>query len=192
MTLAEFLAGVIAKLDDASIDYMVTGSVVSSYYGEPRTTRDIDIVLRVHSGSLAAFFASFDRSAVYIDSPPTESDLYPGQMFSIIDLRAGWKVDLVVLKDRPFSSVEFSRRRAITVLGLETIAVSAEDLLLSKLEWSLAGGSSRQLDDARGIVKVQGEALDRSYLRQWAKALGLSEVLEQILGCACSALNVRP
>ncbi len=181
MTLTEFLADVLSKLDRASVDYMVTGSIASSYYGEPRTTRDVDIVLRVQSDLLAEFFSLFDRNAVYIDSPPADQVLMPGQMFNLIDLRAGWKIDLVVIKDRPFSRIEFSRRRAITVLGLETMAASAEDLLLAKLEWAVAGSSSRQLEDARGIVSVQGEALDRSYLREWAASLGLSALLDQVL-----------
>lgn len=181
MTLSEFLADVISKLNKASIDYMVTGSIASSFYGEPRTTRDIDIVLQVDSDALAEFFALFDREAVYIDSPQAGIVLSPGQVFNIIELRAGWKIDLVVITDRPFSHIEFSRRRPITVLGLETVAASAEDLLLVKLEWSLAGGSSRQLDDARGIATVQGQSLDRAYLRKWGAALGVGELLEQIL-----------
>jgi hypothetical protein len=100
------------------------------------------------------------------------------------ELRSGWKVDLVVIKERPFSHMEFSRKRLITLLGLQTVAASAEDLLLAKLEWSVAGGSTRQLEDARGIVAVQGETLDRSYLRTWAAPLGLSELLEQVLASA--------
>jgi len=58
---------------------------------------------------------------------------------------------------------------------------SAEDNLLSKLEWFQRGEgiSEQQWRDVTGIIKVQGETLDRTYLRRWAKELGLSDVLEK-------------
>jgi hypothetical protein len=167
MNLAQFLAHVVTKLDECS--------------SEPRTTRDIDIVLQVRPISLRSFFAAFDRAAFYIDSDASTPTAAPGQMFNLIELGAGWKVDLVVVKDRPFSRVEFARRQQITVLGCDVLAASAEDVLLAKLEWSKAGGSSRQLEDARGIVAVQGANLDRAYLQTWAAELGVSDLLGLLL-----------
>ena len=61
------------------------------------------------------------------------------------------------------------------------MVASAEDVLLTKLEWSLASGSSRQIDDACGIVAVQGERLDLEYLRLWSAELGVTELLERVL-----------
>lgn len=53
-----------------------------------------------------------------------------------------------------------------------TIA-TAEDVLLAKLEWAKIGDSERQLIDAAGILKVQGEALDLPYIRRWVEQLHL-------------------
>lgn len=58
MTLADFLGNVLRQLDDAGIDYMIGGSVASSIYGEPRTTRDVDIVVQVEDQSLRSLFAN--------------------------------------------------------------------------------------------------------------------------------------
>ncbi len=41
----EVLLDVVARLEDAGIDYMLTGSVAMSVYVEPRMTRDIDVVV---------------------------------------------------------------------------------------------------------------------------------------------------
>ena len=59
---------------------------------------------------------------------------------------------------------------------------TAEDVLMANLEWSAMSGSTRQLDDARGIVRVQGDRLDLDHLRTWAERLGVSAALDQVLG----------
>lgn len=45
MSQQELLKKVIKVLEDARIQYMITGSVVSSLQGEPRSTHDIDMVV---------------------------------------------------------------------------------------------------------------------------------------------------
>jgi hypothetical protein len=60
---------------------------------------------------------------------------------------------------------------------------SPEDLILSKLEWHRLGqeSSARQWGDVLGVMKVQGEKLDRFYLRRWAAELGVSDLLGRAL-----------
>jgi hypothetical protein len=60
---------------------------------------------------------------------------------------------------------------------------SAEDAILTKLEWFEMGGrsSARQWNDILGIVKQQGIALDLTYLGQWADVLGVRDLLERVL-----------
>ena len=181
MTLAEFLAEVIDKLERFSIDYMIGGSVASSIYGEPRTTRDIDIVVEVTASSLRNLFAAFDRERVYIDEPHADEEILGGRTFNLLDLSGGWKVDLVIRKDRPFSEVEFGRRQQLLVFGVPAMVASVEDVLLTKLEWAKLSGSARQVDDALGIVAVQQLGLDLLYLRNWATELDVSALLERVL-----------
>lgn len=181
MTLAEFLSQVVGHFERLSIDYMIGGSTASSVYGEPRTTRDVDIVVEVDGDSLRLLFESFDPATVYIDRPASNEEVSPGQMFNVIDLVGGWKVDLVIRKDRPFSAVEFSRRRPVELFGSRVMVASAEDVLLAKLEWAAMAGSTRQIDDARGIVRVQGGRLDLEHLRTWSDRLGVRAVLDEVL-----------
>lgn len=181
MSLSGFLAKVIDNLEAAGVEYMIGGSVASSIYGEPRTTRDIDIVAAVDEASLSNLFQRFDRELVYIDEPTPGLPIRAGQMFNLLDLRDGWKVDLVVRRDRPFSLVEFARRQRLQLLGVTAWVASPEDVILTKLEWAVRSGSSRQVDDVRGIVAVQGDALDVAYLRSWATALAVGEQLESCL-----------
>jgi hypothetical protein len=67
--------------------------------------------------------------------------------------------------------------------GRAAYFATAEDLVLSKLEWFRLGGESsdRQWGDVLGVLRVQGTALDRAYLRRWAKELDLTDLLERAL-----------
>jgi hypothetical protein len=59
--------------------------------------------------------------------------------------------------------------------GLALYFASAEDVLIAKLEWAKLGASSRQIEDAAGIIALQGDQLDATYVRYWVDALGLQE-----------------
>lgn len=55
-----------------------------------------------------------------------------------------------------------------------------EDTTLSKLEWARKGGSDRQLDDAAGIVAVQGSALDVAYIERWSAMLRVLDLWQRV------------
>ena len=100
--------------------------------------------------------------------------------FNVLDPTTGWKVDLIVRKDRPYSRVELERRQPATIEGVALHVVSPEDSILSKLEWSRAGVSERQLRDVVSVLEVQGQDLDWRYLEHWAGELGLTDLLTDV------------
>ena len=78
-------------------------------------------------------------------------------------------------------SSRFARRRRETVAGVSCWVQSPEDTILAKLFWVKISPSERQMQDVTGIVKVQGDALDRTYLRQWANRLDIEQLLIRVL-----------
>jgi hypothetical protein len=101
-------------------------------------------------------------------------------MFNIIDVTTGWKVDLIIRKDRPFGREEFARRRPAIIAGVATYLLTPEDAILSKLEWYAMSGSDIQRRDVVEMVVANVDSLDRGYLDRWTDELGLAAVLPDL------------
>ena len=179
MTLAEVLAEIVRALDAAEVPHMVAGSLASTHHGEPRSTQDIDLVIDPSEAALANFVSALDRDRFYVGD--AQGALERRDQFNVIDLTTGWKVHLIICKDRPFSRSEFARRQPVVIAGVATAVATAEDTILAKLEWARAGGSDRQRRDVASMLTVQRDALDTDYLYRWADELGISDDLNAAL-----------
>lgn len=175
MSLRDFLARLTSALEQAGVPYMISGSVASTYYSAPRTTQDVDLVVELDGARLRALLASLPEDELYYSADAAQDALRRRSMFNVIDMATGWKADIIVRKGRPFSAEELRRRVQVDLLGLRVWMATAEDCVLSKLEWARAGGSERQIRDVRGILDAQGSALDLAYLERWVHELELDE-----------------
>ncbi len=115
MTFAALLADVVAMLDRARVPYMVTGSLASSFHGEPRATLDVDVVIDPTPASLASLTDELLRSDFYVDADAARQALDDRSQFNAIGSGA-FKVDFIIRKDRPFSIEEFGRRQPADLL----------------------------------------------------------------------------
>jgi hypothetical protein len=181
MSQGELLARLTGLLDAAKVPYMVVGSLGSMYYSMPRSTNDIDIVINPTPAQLNALLQSLPDDACYVNRATATAALSQLSMFNIIDYKTGWKVDFIIRKNRPFDVEAFSRRRPVHIDGVEVVCVSAEDSILSKLEWAKASESDMQMRDVLSVVLVQSDVLDYSYLKNWAKELGVDDRLDAVL-----------
>jgi hypothetical protein len=179
VTFADLLADLIARLDDAGVPYMVTGSLASSYHGQPRSTLDVDIVIDPDRNALDRLVDALVEGSYYVDRDVASQALDERTQFNAIG-RDALKVDFIIRKERAFSVTEFARREPADLLGTDGFVATAEDVVLSKLEWAAQSGSDRQVRDAAGIVAVD-EALDRTYIARWAVVLGVSEAWRSIV-----------
>ena len=181
MSLVDTLGIVVEALDSAGIPHMLAGSLASTYHGEPRATQDVDIVVDPPSReSLERFVESLNRDRFYVGDH--QAAFARREPFNVIDTTTGWKVDLFLRRDRIYSHTEFERREHAEIEGIPVFVATAEDTILTKLEWAKLGGSERQLRDVEAIVRAAASSLDREYLRAWATELGLLPELDQILG----------
>lgn len=176
----QFLAQLVAALEKAGIPYMLTGSVGSSIFGEPRATRDLDIIILPTGRQLRAFVQQISKE-YYISLEAALDALDKRFMFNVIDGITSWKADFIICKNAPYEKEKFGRRIRSEYSGIPIVVATPEDIILSKLAWSKTTRSEMQVRDAAGVVKLQAERLDQAYLRRWAKELGVEETLEKLL-----------
>jgi len=181
MSQQELLKKVIRTLNRVGMQYMATGSLVSSLQGEPRASHDIDLVIAIQPFHAQALTAAFPPPEYYLDKESILDAMKDQGMFNLIDVREGDKIDFWILTDEPFDRSRFSRRYIEHVLGMEIQVSSPEDTILAKLRWAkLSGGSEKQLTDALRIYEVQHETIDEDYIRIWTNRLNVRSLWEEL------------
>lgn len=165
-------------LDALGLPWYVTGSWALAAYAEPRMTRDIDVVVDASTSDYETVIRhAFERD--YLVNDPI--DLGGRWMGGLIHKTEITRVDLLFGRRDAWARSAMERRERIEHPTLGPIwIISAEDLILAKLEWS-EGTSELQLRDVRSIVRLT-DGLDWRYLEGYADGLGIGDRLESVRG----------
>lgn len=169
---------VTGRLEGAGIAYMVTGSVATSLYAEPRMTRDVDLVVELDTNDAARIVEMFGAEFL-CDVDRIREAIDRRSMFNLIHTAAVVKVDVIVRKDSAYRAEEFRRRCMATIAGVDMWVVSPEDLILSKLDWARDSRSEVQLRDVRAVIASQ-PSVDWTYVSSWADRLGVRALLDEV------------
>ncbi len=182
MELFDFLQKIVEVLEELEIPYVVTGSVASMAYGEPRLTNDIDIVAEIAEQQTQKIAAAFPADEFYLNEEAIREAIIHRTQFNIIHPGSGLKVDIILKQDTPFDNSRFERARRIhPAESYQASFAAPEDVIIKKMEYYKKGESDKHLRDITGILKISGEELDREYIAGWAQNLGLSEIWEAIV-----------
>ena len=176
----------IITLERLNIPYYIGGSIASSVYGIARATIDVDLVSELRQEHVKLLVQGL-KTDYFIDEEMIYDAIRNKSSFNLIHLATMLKIDIFISAGRQFDRKSFERRRKDSISdepgSVQVFLCSAEDTILSKLEWYKSGGnvSERQWKDIIGIIKVQGELLDKYYLHNWAEELGVADLLEKAL-----------
>ncbi|MPY86968.1 MAG: hypothetical protein GEU99_03510 [Luteitalea sp.] len=167
-----------SRLETANIPYMLSGSLAMNYYGEPRMTRDIDLVVALQLTDVDRMLTLF-KADFYCDEEAMRAAIRRRALFNLIHFELVVKVDIIVQQDDAYRRTEFGRRQRITLDDVPVWIVAIEDLVLSKLLWAKKGESALQLDDVTNLV-ASGRHIDWAYLDQWAAELTVAQLLKRV------------
>jgi len=103
------------------------------------------------------------------------------QMFNLLDVTGGDKVDFWLLTDEPFDRARFSRRQWNEFRHRPVCVSSPEDTILAKLRWAkMCGGSEKQFTDARQVFEFQRPILNLDYMNEWVTRLELHDLWNRL------------
>ncbi len=164
MSVLEAAAEIAAFLEEQGVSYALLGGVAIQHWGEPRTTRDVDVVVMVSYEELEDFAQKLFRRFA-----PRLPDALPfARRHRVLLVWASDGTSIDISLGVPGYEEE-ALRRAVSVSfpGLRSIRLlSAEDLIIHKC----VAGRPRDVEDVKQILRRQRLALDLGHIRQWLQA----------------------
>jgi len=178
MDLISLLKLVVSRLENLKIPYLLTGGLAVSFWGLPRTTHDIDIVIEAKKEDEDKIINSFKKD-FYISEEAVSKAIKQRFTFNIIHYKSGLKIDFWLTKKNTQRIAEFKRRLKKKIFDKQIYIISPEDLILEKLLWYKEGRSTRHLEDIEGILKISRPNLN--YIKNWARQLSTIKILEEVM-----------
>jgi hypothetical protein len=176
----ELLQLVADVFERRGIVYAITGSHASMAYGEHRFTNDIDVIAKIEAEQLDGLIAEFPKEEFYVSDIGARHAVTSGGQFNIIHPTSGLKVDVIVPREPGWPDQFVRRRHLATASNSDAWFISPEDLILKKMHFYREGESDRHLRDIASMLKTSGAKIDRNYIDEWSKKLGLAEIWSEL------------
>jgi len=181
MTSDEAVIAVIDALGSLAVPYLLTGSLASNFYGIPRATQDADFVVHLEKLKISAILQQLGPR-FRLDPQMGFETVTATARYSIRALTAPLEIELYLLSDDEHDRERFRRRRRIALLGRSVWVPTAEDVIVTKLRWSLQGRRPKDRDDVRNVLAVQADRIDWDYVYPWCDRHGTRELLDHVRG----------
>lgn len=182
MTTEELALLVIEACEAEEVAHMLTGALATNFYGVPRSTKDVDMVIDVSGGDpLGRVARRLGKQMDFADQVEFDTLTWGQRLVGTSRTGSPLKVELFALFDDAFVTTQFERRVKVPMGDPPHAAwlPTPEDLVVQKIRW----GRAKDLDDARAVLAVQGlENLDLKYVTRWCEEHGTLERLERALG----------
>jgi hypothetical protein len=165
----------VRPLNRAAIGYMIGGSVAAIFYGEPRLTHDVDLIVTLDTKDVPTLATMFPDRDFYV--PPLESIAEEvereGGQFNLIHQATGFKADFYVTGRDELNHWGLGLKREIQFEGETVVLAPPEYVIVRKLQYFREGGSEKHIRDIRAILAVWGDKLDSGAIDDWIGRLDL-------------------
>ena len=156
---------------------MFTGALAASYYGTPRTTIDVDIVVKVSEKELeTSLIAPLRKAGMQVNERKIKDAFKSGyKIITFKDKRSPFTLD-IILSDKKL------RKQSGTILGLSTFYQIPEDLILAKLRMIKATipreRAQKDKEDVKAILRESRVNVDS--LKRHAREENTLNILEEL------------
>jgi len=171
------------RLNEIGVNYMICGPVASIFYGEPRMTHDVDLVLEVSTLDIDAFVKKFPLDEFYCPPPEViiiESKRDVRGHCNIIHHDSGFKADIYFTGREPVQFWGMQNRVKAVIDEIDYWFAAPEYVIVKKLEFYKEGKSEKHIRDIQTMFELSGDDIDRESVKKYASLLGVSDLLKKI------------
>ena len=174
MEFEDFVKVVLNALNESGVDYTIIGGLAAIFYGRPRTSLDVDIIISVKPENLADFHKFLRGKGFEVEYKDMLTSFKEKSHVSIFLSKYPFRVDLKGVYDS-LDRASMENRRKAKIFGLEAWIESPEDLVVAKICY----GSQTDMEDVVAVLKRQ--KLDMGYLEKRSKEEGILPKLKRVL-----------
>jgi hypothetical protein len=175
------------KFNELGLRYMVSGSIAAIYYGEPRLTNDVDIVVFLQREDASRIERAFPLADFYCppgDVIQLEAARAQRGHFNLIHHDTGFKADIYVGGRDELHAWGLAHARVVVVGDEQFCLAPPEYVIVRKLQFYREGGSEKHLRDVRGILSGLGGEWNRESLDRLIQVHGLAREWQTVLESA--------
>ncbi|HCN79028.1 MAG TPA: hypothetical protein DIT13_17825 [Verrucomicrobiales bacterium] len=157
------------KLQELGLRHMVSGSVAAIYYGEPRLTNDVDIIVFLRREDARRIITAFPPDDFYC--PPLEvieAERVRDQRghFNLIHHETGFKADIYLTGRDELHAWGFAHAVSADLDGDTVVFAPPEYVIVRKLQFFREGGSQKHLRDIHRMLLGLGDDWPRGTLME--------------------------
>ena len=166
------------KLNELGLRYMISGSVAAIYYGEPRMTNDVDIIVFMRREDGKRLIGAFPVEEFYC--PPievVESERTREQRghFNLIHHDTGFKADIYLTGRDELHAWGMAHINQADIDGCMVSFAPPEYVIVRKLQFFREGQSQKHLRDIARMLIGLGDEWSREALLEMISTQRLQE-----------------
>jgi Nucleotidyl transferase AbiEii toxin, Type IV TA system len=182
MEQLELLRYALGVMESLHVEHMLVGSMASMAYGEPRMTRDIDLVVNLRDDQVGQLCDGFPEPEFYVSRDAAREAVSRRSQFNVIHPTSGNKIDLIVARSDAWGQSQLARRKSVAIRpDLSAPTAAPEDVILGKMWYYRVGEHEKHLRDIASMLRISGDQIDRDYISHWAQQLELTDVWQTVL-----------
>jgi hypothetical protein len=179
VTVERVATQLLDALSRAAIDYVVVGSLASSFYGVARSTQDADIVVSCERGKVGDLVRELGSD--FVRDPQMAFETVTSTTKTLIaEKRSKFQIEAFNLSDDPHDQERFARRRQVKMYGRDAYILTVEDVIITKSRWLHIAGRAKDDSDLRAVIGVQDKNIDWPYVESWCDRHGTRDLLERL------------
>lgn len=163
---ASLLRDLSAALRHHGCRWYLFGAQAVTIWGRPRLTTDVDVTVRLESGTTEDLVATLIAAGFRLPVGFTDEFVRTTRVLPLVHESSGMPLDIVLAS--PGLEEEFlARAIVITIDDFAVPVISPEDLLITKV----LAGRPKDVEDIRGVLYLRATSLDLGYIRRTLTAI---------------------